>query len=352
MPMDLTTGDGVRMYLTAYLALDVRSGGGYCNFSWRAKLESLYEGQVSIVVKYAAPFTSWDRNIELGVERLAFEYKALKILNSEPSVIAKNSLVAVPAVYHYDPTANALIMQDVGSIPTLHALLRDKPLPPVPMAEKISNELAAFIAGIHNWGRNNQEARASLSHNLVGRTAIRKLCYETLVPKAEKSGVDDPLLQQVAAALSEEVMNSEETLVMGDFWTANVMIDVQVTGAGVRNLRKIWVIDWEGCRYGSPAADIASFAGDSYLVARLHHHDLGETLRHSFLETYAGLAKVDPFRVALGLGAHWIMWTDDLSEQEEGEIRECVDKGVEYIHRAWEQSAKWISLSLAKELVT
>ena len=267
-------------------------------------------------------------------------------------MIEKNSLVAVPSVYHYDPTANVLIMQDVGSIPTLHALLRDNPLPPVPMVEEIGTELAAFIAGIHNWGRDNQGARASLSQNLVGRTATRKLCYETLVPKAANSGVDDPLLQQVVAALSEEVMSSEETLVMGDFWTANILVDVQETRAGLRSLKKIWVIDWESCRYGSPAADIASFAGDSYLVARFHDHDLGETLRHSFLETYAGLAKVDPFRVALGLGAHWIMWTDGLGEQEEGGTRECIDKGVEYIHRAWEKSAEWISLSLVKELVT
>lgn len=72
--MDLTTGDGVRVYLTAHMTLKVESterlSGGYCNFVWRAKLKTPYEGQNSVIVKYAAPFTSWDQTIELGVERL------------------------------------------------------------------------------------------------------------------------------------------------------------------------------------------------------------------------------------------------------------------------------------------
>lgn len=276
---------------------------------------------------------------------------SLKMITSETPLLEENGLVAVPTVYHYDSTANVLVMQDIGSIATLHGFLRSNTPPTVPMAALIGAKLAAFIAGVHNWGRNNLPAHTRLSANTVGRTAMKKLCYETIVPKAAKSGVVDPLLPMVVAALSEEAMTNDETLVMGDFWTANVLIDVQESHTGEQVLKKLWVIDWESCRYGNPATDIASFAGDSYLVSRFQDHGLGEALRHSFLETYAALAKVDPLRVALGLGAHWIMWTDDLGQGGEAETRECVDKGLEYIQRAWDQSAEWVSLSLAKELV-
>lgn len=72
--MDLTNSGGVHVYLEKYLALEVefveRLSGGYCNFAWRAKLKIPYEGQSSLVVKYAAPFTSWDQNIKLGVGRM------------------------------------------------------------------------------------------------------------------------------------------------------------------------------------------------------------------------------------------------------------------------------------------
>lgn len=242
-------------------------------------------------------------------------------------------------------------MQDIGSVPTLHSFLRGNTPPSIPMTTLIGTKLATFIAGVHNWGRNNPMAHRRLSANAVGRTAMKTLCYDTIVPKAAKSGVVDPLLQVVAEALSEEVMTNEETLVMGDFWTANVLIDVHKSHTGELVLKKLWVIDWESCRYGNPATDVSSFAGDSCLVYQFQNRNVGEALRHSFLKTYAGLAKVDPLRVVLGLGAHVIMWTADLGADKDGEARICVDMGVEYIHRAWNQSAEWVSSSLAKELV-
>ena len=71
--MDLTAAGGVREYLTSRISLDVESVeklcGGYCNFTWRANLNTPYQGQKSVVVKHAAPFASANRELQMAVER-------------------------------------------------------------------------------------------------------------------------------------------------------------------------------------------------------------------------------------------------------------------------------------------
>ncbi|KZP10119.1 hypothetical protein FIBSPDRAFT_938200 [Athelia psychrophila] len=353
--LNLTTADGTRSYLEKYLSLNVESverlSGGFINFVWRAKLGTPYEGQNSIVVKHAEPFTAADSSLNVPVGRLKFEYDSLKMIGSESSIAGEDALISVPSVYHHDNIKHVLIMQDVGTIPTLQDfMLSASPPPPTDIAALIGCQLATFIAGLHNWGRNNESARAGLSANAYGRT-VQDLCrYQKVVPNAIASGILDPLLSTVMAALAETDKTSEETAIMGDFWTANVLVNIEESASGEKALKKMWIIDWEACRYGSPATDVGLFAGDCYLISRVHNEMAADAMRHSFLGTYATLAKVDPMEVVIYMGAYWIMWTyyEDIGEAEQ---RKRLAKGVEYIHRGWERSQQWLPLSLAQELL-
>lgn len=76
MDCDLTTKEGVQSYLTQHLSLNVdpdglkRLGGGYCNFLWRVKLNTPYQGYESIILKHAQAYLSSDEAVDIGVERL------------------------------------------------------------------------------------------------------------------------------------------------------------------------------------------------------------------------------------------------------------------------------------------
>ncbi|KZP34384.1 hypothetical protein FIBSPDRAFT_923907 [Athelia psychrophila] len=355
LKLDLTTADGTRSYLEEHFSLDVESiealSGGFINFVWRVKLGTPYEGQNSIVVKHAEPFTARDLSVNAAVERLKFEYDSLKIIGSESSVAREDALVSVPSVYHHDAIKHILIMQDVGTIPTLRDLMSASPPPPIDIAALIGRQLATFIAGLHHWGQKNERARAGLSANAYGRTAMDSCGYQTVVPNAAASGVFDPLLSTVMVALAETDRTSEETAIMGDFWTANMLVDIEESASGEKALKQIWVIDWEACRYGSPAVDVASFAGSCYTSSRVHNEMATDAMRRNFLGVYATLAKVDPMEVVIGMGTFWIMWTKYEEGIGEAELRERVVKGVEYINRGWERSWEWLRLSLAQELL-
>ncbi|KAF7978028.1 hypothetical protein HWV62_1907 [Athelia sp. TMB] len=226
----------------------------------------------------------------------------------------------------------------------------------VDLAALIGSQLASFLAGLHNWGRQTQKGRANLSANVFGRTVMDLLGYQIAVPNAAASGIVDPLLPIVMAALAERDRIGEETAIMGDFWTANVLVSIQETASGEQTLKRLWVIDWENCRYGSPASDIAPFAADCYLNARFHDEVSAETLRHNFLQTYAALAKVDPLEVVIGMGTFWIMWAGNRKGVSATQLREYIEKGIEYIRMGWGSSedigdVQWLPSSLAKELV-
>ncbi|KAF9529056.1 kinase-like domain-containing protein [Crepidotus variabilis] len=356
---DLTTEAGTRAYLASDLNLDVKSvkgfGDGSLNFVWRVELNTQYKGQNSVVVKHAAPFALADQNAEIGVGRLTFENNALEMISSERSIIGEDELVTVPAAYHYDSKKHVLIMHDVGSLPTLYDLISAKRTLSADMLTVIGTKLATFIAGVHNWGRNNEKVHAKLSNNKAGRTVMDDLGYQTVIPKAAEYGISDPLLATVVDALADEDRTSQETVIMGDFWTQNVMVDLEDTGSGEKALKKIWIIDWEGCRYGTPAVDVTSLVGDCYLLSRFYEQKSAEVLRHSFLKTYASKAfsKVDPLRVVTGVGIHWIMWAKIVGGENtsHAEVKECMEKGVDYIHKSWEKSEGWLRSSLIRELV-
>jgi len=162
--------------------------------------------------------------------------------------------------------------------------------------------------------------------------------------------ISDPLLRTAMASLVETDTTSKETAIMGDFWTGNVLVDIEESASGEKVLKKIWIVDWETCRYCSPAIDIAMFAGDCYSISRVHNELATDVMRRNFFATYAGLAKVDPMEVAIRMGAFWILRAVFLEDLGEAEQRERVAKGFEYIYKGWERCKEWLPLSLVREL--
>ncbi|KAH7909269.1 kinase-like domain-containing protein [Hygrophoropsis aurantiaca] len=348
MSIELTSLEQVRAYIDKRTSFNIAADsielvkGGYCNYTWRVRLDTPHLCHQSIILKHAQPFAAYANS-----EMIRYEYEALKAISESP--LCGGGLIGVPAVIQYDEDCHVLIMEDIGTVPTLLDYFCTKPAPPCDLVALVATELATFIAGVHSWGKDNVTARRNLPplQKVVGSPMLK-----VVIPRAALSGVIDPLLEQVIGEFTAEAETSDDTLIMGDYWLGNILIDVEEGPDGFKTLKKLWVIDWEMCRYGNPAKDVVEIAGDCFFVSRFQDAAVGECMRHHFLKTYDRVSKVnvDPFRVVVGMGVHWINWARPLGWcANEEEIRECVDRGLEYVRRGTDKSVDWNS-NWAREL--
>nr|A0A286LEZ6.1 RecName: Full=4-hydroxytryptamine kinase; AltName: Full=Psilocybin biosynthesis kinase [Psilocybe cyanescens]ASU62240.1 4-hydroxytryptamine kinase [Psilocybe cyanescens] len=345
MTFDLKTEEGLLSYLTKHLSLDVapngvkRLSGGFVNVTWRVGLNAPYHGHTSIILKHAQPHLSSDIDFKIGVERSAYEYQALKIVSANSSLLGSSDIrVSVPEGLHYDVVNNALIMQDVGTMKTLLDYVTAKPPISAEIASLVGSQIGAFIARLHNLGRENKDKDdfKFFSGNIVGRTTADQL-YQTIIPNAAKYGIDDPILPIVVKELVEEVMNSEETLIMADLWSGNILLQFDENST---ELTRIWLVDWELCKYGPPSLDMGYFLGDCFLVARFQDQLVGTSMRQAYLKSYARNVKepINYAKATAGIGAHLVMWTDFMKWGNDEEREEFVKKGVEAFHEANEDN--------------
>ena len=255
-------------------------------------------------------------------------------MSESPILSGDDNLVFVPQSLHYDVVHNALIVQDVGSLKTLMDYVTARPSLSSEMAKLVGGQIGAFIARLHNIGRENKDHPEFnfFSGNIVGRTTAVQL-YETIVPNATKYDIDDPIIPVVVQELIEEVKASDETLIMADLWGGNILLEF---GKDSSDLAKIWVVDWELCKYGPPSLDMGYFLGDCFLLAQFQDEQVATAMRRAYLENYAKVAKVpmDYNKSTTGIGAHLVMWTDFMNWGSDEERKTSVEKGVRAFHDA------------------
>ncbi|PPQ98758.1 Psilocin Phosphotransferase (PsiK) [Panaeolus cyanescens] len=340
MAFDLKTVEGLIVYLTKCLSLEVdssgvkRLSGGFVNVTWRIRLNAPYQGHTSIILKHAQPHMSTDKDFKIGVERSVYEYQALKVISANREALGGiDSRVSAPEGLHYDVENNALIMQDVGTLKTLMDYVIEKPAISTEMARLIGTEIGDFVARLHSIGRQKRDQPdfKFFSGNIVGRTTADQL-YQTILPNTAKYGIDDPLLPTVVKDLVDEAMQSEETLIMADLWTGNILVEFEEGNLSV--LKKIWLVDWELCKYGPVRLDMGYFLGDCFLISRFKNEQVAKAMRQAFLQRYNRVSDTPiNYSVATtGIAAHIVMWTDFMNWGTEEERKEYVKKGVAGIH--------------------
>ncbi|KIM33508.1 hypothetical protein M408DRAFT_61492 [Serendipita vermifera MAFF 305830] len=227
---------------------------------------------------------------------------------------------------------------------------------------------------MHRWGyivlnsgdtsplnpfRNNEAADAA-KKLCAWRTAGRLTDFAHKYPST-KDACDWEALK---TKLETDVLEREDTLTMGDFWTGNILVKLSPDGT---QLERLFVIDWELAKLGMAAADVGQFAAEAWLLQRYpERQEPGKALVSSFLQSYdtslregdegsAVAAKLfDPTAIAACTGAHVAVfgilgvWEGIPQERKEetGQValHICADstrgafegKGVEGLRRIWE----------------
>ena len=267
-------------------------------------------------------------------------------------ILPSDSLARVPIVYLHDEANHAIIMEDAGrDAVNLKELLR-RPIPPSPATgATIGRVLGEFIARLHAWGKTGH-GRASLDF-FDGHPQAREICawatygrlVDTITGKTESIPlIHDPPLQVTSGELdeisklaqerAEEMRTSKETMTMGDFWTGNVLVDLDWGGDGSEKLRKVFVVDWEVARPGVAAFDVGQFQGEIFTVRHFNPvcGPASEALDAAFLEGYLSIQpELDRQKAAQHLAMHLVIWTARVGWEPAEKTRALVEHGLRSI---------------------
>ncbi|TCD68090.1 hypothetical protein EIP91_011543 [Steccherinum ochraceum] len=351
-PMDLATPKGIVAFLestdfASVVAIPIT--GGYGNYVFRVALKKPYQGRETLVVKHGKPYIPGNENFKFAVERQAYEVAAMKHVHTWLSQLDHFSVVTVPAIHLYDATANVIIMDDCGAYTkTLKQSTLDG-LPSLEVAQQIGTALGDFLARLHSWGSADQEGLKYFDGNQQARSLSAWATYGRLVStlKGEDEGIaslKSPTLDvsadqlqtigELAKQTTEEMMKTYETLVMGDFWPGNFLLDFSPDGEAIK---RIYIVDWELVRPGIAGLDVGQFLAEMHLLRRFHPHcaESSSAVISAFQKAYASTRGDVPQEVArkamVHVGAHLVAWTPRIDRGTREKTREVVHEGVEYL---------------------
>jgi 5-methylthioribose kinase len=342
--LDLTTVNGVRQYLSSHehlVATEILPlSGGTANYAYRLNLESAYQGQLSLVLKYSAPYIPNHIDFAFDVIRQKYEVEALNLVRSW---VSNAALVNVPEVYHFDETSGVVIMEDCGpSSKTLKEWVIQGELT-TSLAEKLSRGLGEFLALIHERGTPEQASR--FASNEQARSISIWATYGRLL--STLSGADGlPALQEPPLEIDEETLEAvsdivtkvstklevaQSQFVMGDFWPGNVLIDLDEN----KQIKKVLVVDWELAKAGIRGTDIGQFCAELHLLRHFYpeRKEISTVLLKNFVDSYEQKSPLGTdFREAIvHIGAHLIAWAPRVPWGPKREIQAVVVEGVKLL---------------------
>ena len=273
-------------------------------------------------------------------------------MNIMREILPSDSLAQVPIIYLHDEANHAVIMEDAGPAAMNLKELLKRPNPPSPTAgATIGRVLGEFIARLHVWGKTDQ-ARASLDF-FEGHPQARDICawamydrlVDTITGKSEPIPlIHDPPLQVTSEELDKiskfaeeravEMRTSRETMTMGDFWTGNVLVELDWGGDGSEKLRKILVVDWEVARPGVAAFDVGQFQAEVFTVQHFNPvcGPAGKALNAAFVEGYLSIQpELDRQKAAQHLATHLVIWVPRAGWEPAEKTRALVEHGLRSI---------------------
>jgi len=223
-----------------------------------------------------------------------YEAKGLEFLGT-PSTNTKVASVRIPQLLTFDCDNHILILEDVGDIPSLKSWLRaDSPLDQV---TSVGRSLGSYLAHIHNTTASDPAITDAFDSNTVGKKLSSLVYYNSLPAAAGKFGYIQPFIADAADHAAQEVLNAEEVLTLGDFWTGNVL----VSAPNEQVEPKLTIVDLELAKPGTAAFDIGQMGAEMLCLARFRSEDRGSLLLQAFFQAYKteSEAKVDAAAVAI-----------------------------------------------------
>ncbi|KAF2173269.1 hypothetical protein M409DRAFT_17212 [Zasmidium cellare ATCC 36951] len=344
--MDLTTDSGVKQYLRSNLYPSChhveRLPEGFGGFVFRAHIEGDGAGPSTMIFKHVEPYAARSPQWKLEQVRLEYEAKALKLL-TQPEM--KHEGVRPPNVIFFDKTNWVLILEDAGSVPSLKGWL--KLGVDVGRAASKGKALGRYLANIHNNTAGNESILSDFTGNETAKSLSSTLYFKRLPQVAESHGFSGEHIRQAAVQGEKDVLEANEVLTLGDFWTGNVLVGEDGT---------LFVLDLELSKPGTAEFDVGQMAAELYCIAAFRDHELGMAILDAFFKSYR-LARdvvVDTAKVAIRIGAHLMVimpnaWKAEASKEQ---VDEQLRVGDELIRLGVSGDSEGLMNTILKPLIS
>lgn len=244
-----------------------------------------------------------------------------------------------------------LVMEDAGPLPSLKTWTTEAV--DVQTCKQIGAAVGRFLAHIHNVTYGDEKLLDKFSGNETAKYLSGKLYFGGLPAAAEKFGYRDSFISEAASVGEEEVMQSNEVLTMGDFWTGNVLVSSHSEPQDLH----LYVVDWELSKPGTPEYDIGQMAAEMWCLAtfRKSAREQSLALLEAFLSSYKASRKVavDEAKVAIRIGAHLFVimpmaWSSEATPER---IAAAAEEGREVVRMGWEKDREALRKSVLAPLV-
>ncbi|KAK6513871.1 hypothetical protein TWF506_008302 [Arthrobotrys conoides] len=292
----------------------------------------------TVILKHSNPYIFNIDGQKVVWDLWPFEVNALRdVPNTE--------VVKTPKVYWVDHFNRVMFIEDAGPrSKNLKKLLLSKKIPQTEVFSKIGEELGAYLAQLHSWGRDtkvlekyeNKDSRVIASWRTYGR-------FEDALVKAYPE-LSDNLKQKAAAYCArekEKALHGNEIVIMGDFWTGNVLANLTETG----ELESLYIVDWEMIRPADAATEISQMLAEVWEAGEFGKNSDAKSAAKSLSEglcsaykSQAGKIPEDMLKeVMLAAGAHIVVWSElgFAKYGDERKFKEVKDKAAQFMWEAF-----------------
>jgi thiamine kinase-like enzyme len=238
-------------------------------------------------------------------------------------------------------------MSDAGpGSKTLKALLLSNALTTA-AAVQLGAVLGEFLAKLHEHGRSAPEREEFAKYQWAKQISawythgrvLDSLNNSALEPPLEFSELQLAEIKDNVEQMMELIRNSEETLIMGDFWTGNIVIQLKESDSGEQQLQNVLVVDWEISKFGTPGNDVGQFTAEIYLpytFAPACSHAADAIMKNFCLSYRSGVKEFDASLVNVArkhLGSHIVVLAPSISpwNSDKLTVRKAVEEGLLYL---------------------
>ncbi|KAF3923128.1 hypothetical protein ABW20_dc0107475 [Dactylellina cionopaga] len=285
--------------------------GGIGNGVHRLTLNTIPETLTStVILKHSTPYVFTIGGQKVVWDLWPFELNALRD-------VPNTRFVKTPKVYWVDEINRVVFSEDAGpKSQTLKHLLLSENIPDARVFAQIGEELGKFLVRLHSWGRDtdvleryyeNNDSRPIASWRTFGR-------LEEALAKAYPDLSDElkAKIKTYCAKEKEKVFNTQEMVIMGDFWTGNVLVNISDAG----ELESLYVVDWEMIRPADAATEISQMLAEVWEAgefsksshAKAAAKDLSTGLCSAYKNGVKGPIEGMLQDVMLAAGAHIVVW--------------------------------------------
>jgi 5-methylthioribose kinase len=264
---------------------------GNLNRVWRVRGEAR-----SVIVKHAPPYIAVNPEVPLDPARLQIEAECLRALGPKGELAEVGTgAVRPPRPLVMDPDHDVLVMEDLGTSPTLGRWLRTSaPEAVQARAPELGASLGRLIGRLHAATRDTP-AYADRFANRPMQETRHAVQYQGVTDMLVRADVDAaPALGARAEALGEQLLDPGRCLTMGDLWPSSVLVGEDAA----------YLIDWELAHYGRPLQDVAHFLAHLWMQAHRAPSEAVaaavQALRTAFIEAYTEALE----------GIDTTLWTD------------------------------------------